>query len=47
MSRWALNPPSEKKVKFVFGIILLCLALFLIERYIGWPDALSPNKFKL
>lgn len=47
MSHWARNPPSEKKVKFVFGIILLCLALFLIERYIGLPDALSPNKFKL
>ncbi len=47
MARWARNPPSEKKVKFVSGIILVCAALFLVERYIGWPDALHPNTFIL
>ncbi|CUH53544.1 hypothetical protein [Shimia marina] len=41
MSRWARNPPSETRVKLVFGVILACLALVAIERFIGWPDALT------
>lgn len=47
MSRWARNPPSEKRVKFVIAIILICAALALIERYVGWPDTMTPNSFKL
>jgi hypothetical protein len=43
MTRWAQSPPSAKRVKFVFGIIALCLFLFAIEYFIGWPDALTPN----
>lgn len=38
MSKWARNPPSEKKVKLVIGIIVICLILFAIERWIGVPD---------
>jgi len=41
MARWARNPPSEKKVMLVFGIIVVCLAIAAIERWIGWPDAMS------
>ena len=41
MARWARNPPSEGRVKLVLGIVVLCLALFAIERFIGWPDWLS------
>ncbi|MEP5152043.1 hypothetical protein [Planktotalea sp.] len=47
MAKWAHRPPSEKRVKFVIMIILICAALFLVERYVGWPDALKPNSFKL
>lgn len=38
MAKWSHRPPSEKRVKLVLGIIVLCLALFAVERYIGWPD---------
>lgn len=38
MSKWARKPPSETKVKLVIGIIVLCLILFAIERWIGVPD---------
>ncbi|MBO9401644.1 hypothetical protein J7399_11920 [Shimia sp. R9_1] len=41
MSQWARNPPSEKRVKLVFGVIILCIVLVLIERFVGWPDALT------
>lgn len=41
MARWARNPPSEARVKFVLAIIALCLALAAVEYFIGWPDALS------
>lgn len=38
MSKWARKPPGEKRVKLVFGIIVICLILFAIERWIGVPD---------
>lgn len=38
MARWAQNPPSEKRVKFVFAIIGLCLLLVLYEKVIGLPE---------
>lgn len=41
MSKWARNPPSEKKVKLVIGIIVICLILFAIERWIGVPEWLQ------
>ena len=41
MKRLAQNPPSEARVKLVLGIIALCILLFLIERFIGWPDFLT------
>ena len=44
MARWAQNPPSENKVKFVFAIIGICLVLWGIDRIWGWPEALTPNR---
>lgn len=41
MAKWARNPPSSKRVKLVLGVILACLLLFAVERFIGWPDWLT------
>lgn len=41
MKRWVQNPPSARKVWMVLGILALCLTLWAVERFIGWPDALS------
>lgn len=41
MKRWAQNPPSWKRVKFIFGIILVCALLFAYEHFFGWPDSLT------
>ncbi|QFT93045.1 hypothetical protein FIU86_09325 [Roseovarius sp. THAF9] len=38
MSRWAQNPPSAGRVKFVFAIIGICLLIFGIEYFFGLPD---------
>lgn len=43
MAKWIRHPPSAGRVKLVFGIVALCLALAAVERWIGWPDALSPE----
>lgn len=43
MARWARHPPSPQRVKLVVIVILLCLALFAVERIWGWPDWLTPN----
>ena len=41
MSKWARKPPGEKRVKMVIGIVVICLILFAIERWIGVPDWLQ------
>lgn len=44
MKRWARNPPSWGQVKFVVAIVLICLALYAVERIWGWPELLTPNR---
>ena len=44
MARWAKRPPSEARVKFVLAIIAVCVILFGIERYFGWPEWLTANR---
>lgn len=43
-SQWARKPPSESRVKLVIGVILVCLILVGIERFVGLPDWMSVNK---
>lgn len=43
MARWAQIPPSLRQVLLVLAVVVLCLVLFAIERWYGWPDALTPN----
>jgi hypothetical protein len=43
MSRWARNPPSPGRVKLVLGVIAVCIALVVVEKYVGWPDWLTVN----
>ena len=49
MSRWARNPPSEARVKLVFGIIALALIIGGIDYMGWWPDWATadriPRKF--
>ncbi|WP_168771033.1 hypothetical protein [Palleronia sediminis] len=42
--RWAHNPPSMGRVKFVLAIVAICVLLFAIERVWGWPDWLTPER---
>lgn len=46
MARWARRPPSTKRVILVLAVLVLCLALYAIENWIGWPDALTVNKLR-
>lgn len=41
MAIWVRRPPSARRVLLVLGAIGLCVALFAIERWIGWPEALT------
>jgi len=50
MAKWAHKPPSASRVKLVFGVVLIALLLFGVERLFGWPDWLtvdSPSARKL
>jgi hypothetical protein len=42
-ARWAHKPPSWGRVKLVFAVIAICLALVAVERFIGWPDWATLN----
>jgi hypothetical protein len=41
MSKWARHPPSDRQVRLVLGILLVCLLLFGLERIFGWPAWLT------
>lgn len=43
-SLWARNPPSEKRVKFVFAVIAIALAIGGIEWMGWWPDWATAEK---
>ena len=44
MARWARRPPSARRVALVAGVAAACLLLVAIERWIGWPDALTLDR---
>lgn len=41
MMQWVRHPPPVWKVILVLCVIAACVALFLVERYVGWPDWLT------
>ena len=43
MARWARHPPPMWRVKLVVGVVILCLVLFGIEHFWGWPEWLTVN----
>jgi predicted acyltransferase len=43
-SRWVRNPPSEGRVRLVFGVIAICLLIAGYEWMFGWPDWLTVNR---
>ncbi|MHA6324209.1 hypothetical protein [Roseivivax sp. CAU 1753] len=44
MRMWAQRSKSAGQVKFMLAIFAACLALYAVERWIGWPDALTTNR---
>ena len=36
--RWVQNPPSIKRVKLVFAVIILVAVIFGLEHFGFWPD---------
>ena len=43
MKRWVQHPPSPARVALVLAVVALCLALVAVERWVGWPEALTPT----
>ncbi|WBV44511.1 hypothetical protein [Pseudoroseomonas cervicalis] len=38
LTRLVRNPPSRQRAMMMLAALLICLALLLVERFIGWPD---------
>ncbi|MFA8384292.1 MAG: hypothetical protein ACEPO2_01610 [Pelagibaca sp.] len=32
------HPPSLAKIKLGLAVIAVCLSIYAVERWIGWPD---------
>lgn len=41
IAKWARNPPSDGRVKLLFGVLIVVLLIAGIERFVGWPDWLT------
>ena len=48
-ARWARNPPSPKRVKLVFTVIAIAVAIAALGHYGFWPDwaVLERNSMRL
>lgn len=44
--RWAQNPPSTRRVKLVFGVILLALAIVALEKMGWWPEWATAQRIR-
>jgi hypothetical protein len=44
MARWARNPPSGGRVKLVLAVIAVCVVIVVLERLVGFPDGLAPQR---
>jgi hypothetical protein len=44
MKRWAQNPPSPRRVKFIFAIILVAAIIFGLEYAGYWPEWLTATR---
>ena len=38
MAKWAHRPPSMARVILVLSIVAVCLLVFAIEYFFGWPE---------
>ncbi|AKO96622.1 hypothetical protein MALG_01437 [Marinovum algicola DG 898] len=46
MSLWARRPPSARQVMLVLAVIAVCLAIYAVERWVGWPEALTAERLR-
>ena len=42
--RLAQRPPSARMVVLGLAVLAFCLTLVAIERFVGWPDALTVDR---
>ncbi|MEL7099042.1 MAG: hypothetical protein AAGM84_09460 [Pseudomonadota bacterium] len=47
MSRWARNPPSDRRVALVFGAVALALVIWGIETLGYWPDWATAERVRM
>jgi len=41
LKRWVQHPPSKRQIWLILGVVGFCLAIYAVERWIGWPDFLT------
>lgn len=46
MAKWARNPPSEKRVLLVFGVVAICLVIGGLDYFGVFPDWMAVNSHK-
>ena len=43
---WVQHPPPLSRVLLVLGVALACVALVAVERWVGWPEALTVERLR-
>ncbi len=38
MAKWAHTPPGTARVVLVLGVVAVCLVIYGIDVFIGWPE---------
>ncbi|MEM1350811.1 MAG: hypothetical protein AAGF27_00625 [Pseudomonadota bacterium] len=46
MALWARNPPSAKRIAFVFAVVAGAIAVYGLEFFGLWPEALTAERMR-
>ncbi|MBV2360673.1 hypothetical protein KUH32_12875 [Thalassococcus sp. CAU 1522] len=46
MVRWVRRPPSRQYRNMVAIVLVVCAVLFAVERWVGWPDWATAERFR-
>jgi hypothetical protein len=44
LAMWIRRPPSPRKMLIIAVVVAAALAIAGIEKYVGWPDALTVER---
>ena len=44
LAQWWRHPPSPGRIRLILIVLALCLAVVLVEKFVGWPDWMTAER---